>query len=79
MLYICRKVYDMWDNIALKLNSILPIYIPKSRRFTDKLHIAIWNCGDCKRHKNLWHTLQDIRITIRKKHKVLFVIKKGDV
>jgi hypothetical protein len=69
----------MLERLSLKLNNALPIYIPKSRRFTDECHIAIWNCGDCKNHKSLWRTLKDIRITLRKNHKAILVIKKGDV
>lgn len=69
----------MLEELSIKINKMFPIYIPASRRFSDKLHLAIWNCGDCKRHKNLYHTLQDIRITLRKNHKSILVIKKGDV
>lgn len=55
----------------------LPIYIPKSRMYTDKLHIAIWNCG--KRPQTLWQAIRDTRITIRKNHEPILTIKKGDV
>lgn len=56
---------------------VLPIYIPKSGRFSDKLHLAIWNCG--KRPQIFWQAVRDTRITIRKNGKPIFVIKKGDV
>jgi hypothetical protein len=78
MLYLCQKVKNMLEELSIKLNKTLPLYIPKSRRFSDKLHLAIWNCGDCKRHKNLYHTLQDTRITLRKNRRPILVIKKGD-
>lgn len=65
--------------IAKKINSMLPIYIPASARFTDRLQIAIWNCGHCKNHKSFIGTLKDIRITIRKNHRPIFVIKKGAI
>ena len=55
----------------------LPIYIPNSRCNTDKLHIAIWNCG--MRPQTLWQAIKDTRITIRKDYEPIFVIKKGDV
>jgi len=55
----------------------LPIYIPESRAYTEKLHIAIWNCGT--RPQTLWQAIRDTRITIRKNHKPIVVIKKGDV
>ena len=61
------------------INKRLPIYIPPSRRFTDKLQLAIWNCGHCKYRKNLKQTLKDIRITIRKDYKAILVIKKGAI
>lgn len=69
----------MLKKLSYKLNRKLPIYIPESRRFTNKLHLAIWNCGDAKRYGNIWHTLQDIRITLRKNNKPILVIKKGEV
>lgn len=65
--------------IALTINSFLPIYIPANRRFTPKLHLAIWNCGHCADSKVLWRTLKNIRITIRKDHEPIIVIKKGFV
>ena len=69
----------MFKKISNKINKTLPIYFPKSRAYTDKLHLAIWNCGDCKRHKNLRYTLKDIRITLRKNNKPVLVIKKGEL
>ena len=65
--------------LSIWLNKHLPIYIPQSRRFTDSLHLAIWNCGHCKYHKSLFQTLKDIRITVRKNYQPIFVIKKGAV
>lgn len=59
------------------LDKMLPIYIPASRRFSDKLHLAIWNCGT--RPQTFWQGLKDIRITLRKGVDVIWVIKKGDV
>lgn len=69
----------MFKKISSKINKTLPIYFPKSRVYTDKLHLAIWNCGDCKRHGNLRYTLKDIRITLRKNNKPVLVIKKGEL
>jgi hypothetical protein len=54
----------------------LPIYFPKKRFGTAKLHLAIWNCGT--RPQTFIQKLKDIRITIRKNHKSIIVIKKGD-
>ena len=34
----------MFKKISNKINKTLPIYFPKSRAYTDKLHLAIWNC-----------------------------------
>jgi len=56
---------------------MLPIYIPKNARFTDKLHIAIWNCGT--RPQTFLQKIKDTRITIRKNGEPIFVIKRGDV
>ena len=67
------------SKIANKINKILPLYIPANARFTDRLQLAMWNCGYCKYHNSLWKTLKDIRITIRKNHHPIFVIKKGAV
>ena len=55
----------------------LPFYFPTERAHGDKLHLAIWNCG--KRPQTFIQKLKDIRITIRKNHKPILVIKKGDV
>lgn len=65
--------------IARFINKHLPIYIPASRRFTGELHLAIWNCGHCKYNSNLKKTLRDIRITVRKDYKPIYVVKKGAV
>jgi hypothetical protein len=59
------------------LEKVLPFYFPKSRMYTEKIHLAIWNCGT--RPQTLLQALKDIRITIRKNHDPLIVIKKGDV
>lgn len=56
---------------------ILPFYFPKSRMFTEKLHLAIWNCGT--RPQTFLQALKDTRITIRKNHNPLIVIKKGAI
>lgn len=63
--------------LSLAINHALPIYIPAERRFTEDLHLAIWNCGNLADHRNLWQTLKDIRITLRKDYHPIFVIKKG--
>lgn len=55
----------------------LPLYFPANRRFSRKLHLAIWNCG--LRPQSFWQAVKDIRITIRKNNKPIFVIKKGDI
>lgn len=55
----------------------MPIYIPKDRRFSDKLHLAIWNCG--MRPQTFIQAFKDTRITIRKNNNPILVIKKGDV
>ena len=57
------------------INNHLPIYIPKNGRFSTRLHLAIWNCGHTT---TIWQTLKDIRITLRKNCKPIWVIKKGD-
>ena len=59
------------------LEKKLPFYFPKNRAYTDKLHLAIWNCG--MRPQTLLQAFKDIRITIRKNYDPLIVIKKGDV
>ncbi len=58
-------------------DKLLPIYIPKSARFTDRLHLAIWNCGT--RPQTFWQAIRDIRITVRKHGDPIFVIKKGSI
>lgn len=62
--------------ITTRYQDILPIYIPKNRRFKSELHIAIWNCG--KYPQTFKQALLDTRITIRKNHRPIIVIKKGD-
>ena len=63
--------------IKYLLDDALPLYVPKSRRFSDKLHLAIWNCG--KRPQTTLQALKDVRITIRKNNEPILVIKKGDI
>lgn len=58
---------------------LLPIYILGNRRFTGKLHLAIWCCIDCKKSGNLMEVLKGTRITLRKKHVPMWVIKKGEI
>ena len=63
--------------IKYLLDDALPLYIPKNRRFSDKLHLAIWNCG--MRPQTTIQAIKDVRITIRKNNEPIFIIKKGDV
>jgi hypothetical protein len=58
---------------------LLPIYLPSSRRFSDKLHLAIWCCIDYRKSGNLWEILKGVRITIRKNNRPIFVVKKGEI
>jgi hypothetical protein len=58
--------------------SFLPAYIPANRRFSSKLHLAIWCCIDVKNSRNLLKVLKGIRITLRKNDKPILVIKKGE-
>lgn len=58
---------------------LLPIYIPKSRRFSSKIHIAIWNCMNANKSNSLLEVIKGTRITIRGKHEPIFVIKKGEI
>jgi len=60
-----------------KIDNLMPIYFPKKNRYTEKLHLAIWNCG--MRPQSFWKMIKDIRITIRKDHKPILVIKKGSL
>ena len=57
--------------------NILPIYIPAKRRFSPKLHLAIWNCG--ARPQSFVQKIKDTRITLRLNHEALVVLKKGAV
>lgn len=59
------------------LEKILPFYFPAKRKNSEKLHLAIWNCG--MRSQTLLQAFKDIRITIRKNCKPFIVLKKGDV
>lgn len=63
--------------VGINVINELPLYIPKSGRFSSRLHLAIWNCGNTP--QSLWQAVKDTRITIRKNCKPLFVIKKGAV
>ncbi len=60
-------------------SSILPIYLPKNRRFSSKTHLAIWCGGDLRKAGNLWYVLKATRVTIRKGHKPILVLKKGEI
>lgn len=55
----------------------LPFYFPTKRAHEDKLYLAIWNCGT--KPQTFIQILKDIRITIRKNHKPILVIKKGSI
>ena len=59
------------------MKEILPIYFPKKNAHSEKLHLAIWNCGTLP--QTFIQKLKDIRITIRKNHKPILVIKEGAV
>lgn len=72
--HLMKKIVKIMKN---KINEMLPIYFPKNREFTDRLHLAIWNCGT--RPTTLFNTIRDIRITIRKNYKPILVIKNGNV
>lgn len=66
---LSRKIY----------NKLLPVYIPDGRRYTNKLHLAIWCCIDCKKLGSLMAVLKGTRITLRKGHAPIWVIKRGEV
>lgn len=53
--------------LALLYNRLLPIYIPKSRRFKPSLHIAIWNGGTWP--QTLKQSLKSTQITLRKNYR----------
>lgn len=55
----------------------LPIYVPRSARFTARLHLAVWNCGT--RPQTFRQAWKDTRITVRKDGNPIFVIKKGSI
>lgn len=65
--------------VSMKIYRFLPIYLPRRREYGNKLHLAIWCCGDCMKQGNLWYVLKATRITIRKGHKPILVLKKGEV
>ena len=75
-----KIVVDQIQNIINQFKNqkkmTLPFYFPKKREATAKLHLAIWNCGT--RPQTFIQKLKDIRITIRKNHKPILVIKKGN-
>lgn len=56
---------------------MLPIYIPRKRAHTDRLHLAVWNCG--KRPQTFFQKLGAIRITVRKNNRPIITIKKGEI
>lgn len=61
----------------------LPFYfdLKKFKRVsgpTDNYTLAIWDCGYRFQGRKWYHALMDIRITIRTKSKLVYVIKKGD-
>nr|DAN89892.1 MAG TPA: hypothetical protein [Caudoviricetes sp.] len=59
--------------------SLFPVYIPGNRRFSCKLHLAIWCCIDCRKSGNLWEVIKGTRITLRKDNHPVCVIKKGEI
>jgi hypothetical protein len=59
--------------------NLLPIYIPTRWGYTAKLHLAIWCAIDARRAGRLRNVLKGTRITIRKNHSPILVIKKGEV
>lgn len=56
---------------------ILPIYFPAKRAHTNKIHLAIWNCGI--RPQSFIQAIKDTRITIRKGGEPIIVLKKGAI
>ena len=57
----------------------LPVYIPSTRAYSPKLHLAIWCCVDCKKSSKLWEVLKGTRITLRKNNNPIWVINKGEI
>ena len=45
---------------------------------TENYTLAIWDCGYRFKGRKWYHTLRDVRITIRTNQKLIYVIKKGD-
>lgn len=69
--------HSLSQKIHKKLESVLPFYFPASRKYTEKLHLAVWNCGT--RPQTLRQALKTTRITIRNNYYPIIVLKKGDV
>ena len=64
-------------NLTKWYDKILPVYIPRNRIFSPELHLAIWSTPTmpCS-----WlDILKSMRITIRKDHKPIYIIKKGEI
>lgn len=47
------------------LYRFLPVYLPRRRAYSPKLHLAIWCCIDCKKSSKLWEVLKGTRIKYR--------------
>jgi hypothetical protein len=58
---------------------LLPIYIPRERAHTERLHFAVWCCIDCKKSGNLLDVMRGMRITVRKNHRPKLVVKRGEI
>ena len=73
-----KKSQNIIQRFSLWLyKRVLPVYIPRGARFTAKTHLAIWCCGDGRNAHKLSYVLKATRITIRRNHYPVFVIKKG--
>ena len=62
---------------------MLPFYfdLKKFKRVlnpTENYTLAIWDTGYRFQGRKWYHALRDIRITIRTKERLVYVIKKGD-
>jgi hypothetical protein len=58
---------------------LLPLYFPTNRRFKSGFQLAIWCCIDCRKSSNLLEVVKGTRIMLRKNHKTILVIKKGEI
>lgn len=65
--------FSMW-----LYDHVLPIYIPSGAAFTAKTHLAIWCCGNRLKAHKLGYVLKATRITIRRNHYPVLVLKKGE-